>query len=385
MPRTLVTFRTMLVLALLALGSTLPDRSWAAEAASENFTIESGPHQLWVIDNLFTGRSALMDGDTGRLLAVLTGGARLSHMQPISSPDGEEIYVVETHYARTWRGERTDIVAIYDARTLADRGEITIPPKHAWYPPFQSGSSALSDNGRFLAAFNLTPATSVTLVDVRERTFLREVGTPGCSMVFAAGDRRFAMLCGDGSVLVLALNEDGSQVTHSRSKPFFDPVRDPVTEKGARFRNSWVFASFEGFLHEVDVASDPPRAKAPWPLFTDSERADRWRIGGKQHLAVNESLGLLYSLVHQGGPDSHKDPGNEIRVYDLASRKQVRRIELQEVEEGVEMIGVSRDANPVLFTAGGFPLLVSVYDGQTGAHLRNLPRPSLVGTWLEIP
>jgi len=29
------------------------------------------------------------------------------------------------------------------------------------------------------------------------------------------------------------------------------------------------------------------------------------------------------ALVHQGGPETHKDPGTEIWVYDLASRRKV--------------------------------------------------------------
>jgi methylamine dehydrogenase heavy chain len=331
------------------------------------------------------GRSALMDGDTGKMVGVLSGGARWSHLQPIHSPDGKQIYAVETHYSRTWRGDRTDIVAVYDSQTLEDLGEISIPAKHAFYPPFQSGSSALADGGRFLAAFNLTPATSLSLVDVKSQKFLSEVETPGCSMAYAAGDRQFAMLCADGSVLVVSLNEDGTKVTRRRSQPFFDPISDPITEKGARHGGSWVFASFEGYLHEVDVTSNPPRGLTPWSLFTDDERADQWRVGGKQHLAVNEPHGLLYSLVHQGGPDTHKDVGSEIWVYDLKSKKKLMSIKIEKPEDGLEMIAVSKDENPILFTAGGFPLLVSVYDARTGVHLRNVSRPSLVGSWLEIP
>ena len=69
MSRTLVILRAMLVLALLASGSTRSDQSRSGASGPDNFTIESGPHQLWVVDNLFTGRSALMDGDSGKMLA----------------------------------------------------------------------------------------------------------------------------------------------------------------------------------------------------------------------------------------------------------------------------------------------------------------------------
>ncbi|MEE9280620.1 MAG: amine dehydrogenase large subunit, partial [Myxococcota bacterium] len=143
---------------------------------------DPGPHRVWVTDSFLLGRSALMDGDTGTFLGMLSAGK--GHIVPVFAPDGDEIYLVETHFARTWRGERTDVVAVYDGRTLGDRGEIAIPPKRANYPPHAAGSVALSDDGRFLAVFNLTPATSVSLVDVRARSFLREVATPGCSLVY---------------------------------------------------------------------------------------------------------------------------------------------------------------------------------------------------------
>ena len=39
-----------------------------------------------------------------------------------------------------------------------------------------------------------------------------------------------------------------------------------------------------------------------------------------QHLAVHQKSGRLYSLMHQGGPDTHKEPGTELWIYDLARR-----------------------------------------------------------------
>jgi len=123
---------------------------------------------------------------------------------PLFSPDHREIYLAETYYARGVRGERTDVVTVYDATTLRPLAEIGIPPHRAeWYPG--NGANALSDDGRFMAVFNLTPATSVSVVDVRARHFTAEIATPGCAVVYAAGPRRFVMLCANGGLLSVTL------------------------------------------------------------------------------------------------------------------------------------------------------------------------------------
>ena len=390
-------WRLTLVSMLLASAAVLPSGSWADEATT--LTLEpGGPHRLWLTDTIFMMSSTLFDADTASQLAMLTGGARWSHVKPFFSPDGAEIYNVETHYDRTWRGKRTDIVAVYDGRTLELRDEIQIPPKHALYPAMQVGSSAQSDDGRFLAAFNLTPSTSVTIVDVRKRKVVEEVSTPGCYMVFAGGKRRFMMLCGDGSALVLAVDEKGTTVTRQPSPPFFEPDADPVTERGARLGNTWFFASYDGYLHGIDVGSSPAQPQAPWSLLTDEERAAGWKIGGTQHLAISGPLNLLYSLVHKDSPDkvedfgSRKDYGSAIWIYDMKSKKRVSKIELETPTEeganriigGVHLIAVSPDENPLLYTIGGQPPELSVYEGQSFKFVRKFPTGIRVVVGLDI-
>ena len=81
-----VMFRTVLVLVVLGAGGALPERSWAADEATSLTLDAGGAHRLWVIDNILMVRAALFDGDTGNMLAVLSGGARFSHVQPFFSP-----------------------------------------------------------------------------------------------------------------------------------------------------------------------------------------------------------------------------------------------------------------------------------------------------------
>src|SRR6185436_9944463 len=135
---------------------------------------------------------------------------------PVFAAGQGEIYIAETDFSRGVRGDRTDVVTVYDGRTLAPTAEIPLPPKRAEYFP-GNAASALSDDGRFLAVFNLTPMASLSIVDVRDRRFVSEVATPGCSLVYAAGPRRFFMLCANGAAIVVSLDES-DQATAVRTQ-----------------------------------------------------------------------------------------------------------------------------------------------------------------------
>jgi methylamine dehydrogenase heavy chain len=365
----------------------------------ETLPAAAAPHWVWVAD-LVLQRSALVDLDEGRFLGILNGGyATIAPLFPARRP---EIYVPSTFYSRLTRGERTDVISIFDAISLAATGEIEIPPKRA-IDAVALAHAALSDDERFLAVYNMTPATSLSIVDLEQRVFVGEISTPGCALVYGAGERRFLMLCGDGSALTVTLDETGHEASKQRSEPFFDPERDPVTEKAVRAGDTWIFVSFQGRVHTVDVSGRELRFDEPWSLFGPADREDSWRIGGLQHLAVHAETGRLYSLVHQGPVDTHKEPGSEVWVHDLATRKRRQRIELRNpgltvhgvpIEFGTEwiwpfsglsdwlvdsvlppMVGqilVTQDADPRLVTASQFFGSLGVYDARSGEFLRRV-------------
>jgi methylamine dehydrogenase heavy chain len=362
----------------------------------ERLPLPYAPHWVWVGD-LLQHRSALVDVDDGRLLGMLDSGFGLpQNLFPTRRP---EIYAAETYYSRGTRGVRSDLLTVYDAASLEAEAEVELPPKRA-ISVVPIGQTALSDDDRFAAVFNLTPATSLSIVDVVERRFTAEIPTPGCGLVYAAGARRFVSLCMDGALLLVTLDAEGHELSKARSQPFFDPERDPVTEKGVRVGDRWLFVSFEGFVHAVDLSGAEPVFEEPWSLLDARDREEGWRVGGFQHLAVHRASGRLYSLVHQGGPDTHKAPGTEVWVYDLASRRRVQRIELEypgltflsiplEVgprwswlfdwigrrvfravpELGIDSIAVTQDAAPRLVTASEFSGGLASYDALSGAFL----------------
>src|SRR5690606_38310101 len=173
------------------------------------------------------------------------------------------------------------------------------------------------------------------------RRFVEEIPTPGCSLAYAAGDLRIMMICGDGALLFLSLNSDGSLLDKQRTEPFFDPQKDPITEKGVRVAQTWYFVSFDGYLHAVDTAANPATPAAmfpePWSLIDDGERQDQWRIGGRQLLAVHDSSRTTYVLMHQGDIDTHKTGGTHVWTFDLPTQTKTRGSKL--VSPGITFSG----------------------------------------------
>lgn len=369
------------------------------------------PHWALVAD-LVMQRNALVDLDSGEFLGLISTG--YNSLTAVAPREGGTLYVPETFYSRGTRGDRTDVVTVYDVRELAPLAEVEIPPKRA-INILPTGNATISDDGRFVLVFNLNPGTSVSVVDTRSRTFTAEVALPGCGLVFAAGARRFFSVCGDGSLLVVDLDEAGQPRDVERTPRLFDPEADPVTEKAVRSGDQWLFVSFGGVVHPVDVSGEEIRFGETWSLLSDADREDSWRVGGTQHLAVHPSSGRLFSLVHQGGVDTHKQPGNELWVYDLATRERVQRIEL--VHQGIALLSesfvfgqdwiwpfnglydwllgmlpveiscvmVTRDESPLLVTGSRIGGSLAVYDARSGEFLRRVSSGNLTVERLDAP
>ena len=342
------------------------------------------PHWLWVYDMVYDymtdGRASLIDGDSGRFLGMLSTG--YSFTQLTLPTHHREIYSAETYYSRYTRGTRNDVVTIYSATTLSPIAEIDIPDKRASTIPTPH-NAVLTDDDRFMLIFNLTPSTSVTVVDMQARRFVGEVETPGCSLIYPSGSRRFFSLCGDGSLLNVELDDAGAAVRATRSQPFFDPEGDPLSEKGVRANGVWYFVSFDGLLHRVDARTASPQFALPVSLLSETERADGWRIGGVRHLAVHAASGRLYSIVHRGGgQETRKHPGRQIWVYELASLKRQGTIETR-ADTG--LIALSQDDAPLLFTADVARNAIDVYAADSGDFLRSVEQIGYTPTGIETP
>src|SRR5690606_41855517 len=162
----------------------------------------AGPARAYVSDisiqHIVDGRLHVVDVDTARYI----GQIPLAFAgQAVLSPDRKRIYVSTTYYPRLWRGTRTDVIDIWDAETLSHTGEIPIPERRAQALNYR-GLISVSSDSRWLFVQNATPASSVSIVDLRARRLASEVATPGCwlALPVPSAPNRFATLCGDGTM-----------------------------------------------------------------------------------------------------------------------------------------------------------------------------------------
>lgn len=344
------------------------------------------------------------------MLATIDTNENLGGRAPLTSKERAEFYMVDTVYDRGHYGNRRDYLTIYDTSTLKIKGEVALPVRVA-EASHGVGLVALLDGARFLAVFSTDPSSSVTLIDLNSRSVSGQIETAGCTGVYPTGMVSFVMLCGSGTVTSVAFDARGSVGRLVSSDKFFDAVDDPLTEKGVRDGSRWLFASFDGWLHEVETAGDRPSLAQRWSLFSEAERRAGWRIGGVQHLALHNTTKRLYSLVHEGGPGSHKDAGSEIRVYDIRNHKQIETFAVPGllapflrpfIELGAETtaysilrwllpsmgahsLAVTQDEDPLLFVRHSELGAIGVLDALSGEHLRDLEEAGISGGALVVP
>jgi methylamine dehydrogenase heavy chain len=244
------------------------------------------------------------------------------------------------------------------------------------------GSAALTDDDRFIVIYNFTPAQSLTVVDTKARSFAGEIETPGCALVFPTGPRSFFSICADGSLLTTTLDDAGKMARQQRSDPLFDVAHDPVTEKPVRLGDTWYFVSFDGRIVPVKSGPQGPTLGASWWLTTAAQRKAGWRPGGLQQLAIHAGQNRLYAIMHQGGRDTHKDPGKDIWVYDLASHAQVLTIKTPRLSGAIRLSG---DAHPLLFSTFIDAPTLDVFDPVSGKLLRSIANVGTSPTVLVTP
>lgn len=333
------------------------------------------PHWIWVNDSVFhhmaDGKAFLLDGDRGTMLGMLSTGFGFNGV--LLPRSGAAIFSPEIYYSRGTRGTRTDVVTIYDPRKLSPVGEIPIPPKRASTTPMLA-NTALTDDDRFLLLYNFTPAQSVTVVDTVARKLVGEIETAGCALVYPTGVRDFFSLCSDGTALRVTLNDAGKVATKTRSGKLFEAERDPVTEKAVREGNTWLFVTFTGTVVPVESNAGSLHVGQTWSLLDEQDRKASWRPGGLQHLSLHASTRRLFSLMHTGGDGSHKVPGTEVWVFDLAGKKRTQRFKLK---NPATSIGVTRDAKPLVFGIFADDAQIDIYDGLSGAYLRSITEVGL--------
>ncbi|MDH3641817.1 MAG: methylamine utilization protein MauE [Gammaproteobacteria bacterium] len=352
---------------LIALPSSA--RALEPELASSATAGVPGPHWFYVTD--FSG-IYIFDADSGAMQGKLNGSSY--SLSVASDRARNEIYVPASFYTRRDYGERSDFIVVNDFENLAPVHEIKVPDKLAAIGPGNLGLLG----GRFLAAYNLTPGMSVSIIDVQERKFVTEISTAGCAMVHPTVDGEFMQMCGDGTLQVITLDESGNEAERRRSKRFFDIDEDPVMDYAVPSADGWILVSYEGLIYQAAFAGGIEIGK-PWSLLTEEDVEDGWRIGGDQPLAYNSATGVLAVLMHKGEKDTHKDPGTELWVYDFANRRRGYRLALEAPVSAVEMTSANE---PLLLLLGEGPV-VAVHNATTGRHIRTIKEAGISGWGLQ--
>lgn len=322
-------------------------------------TTELGPPApTWFIVQSASGSGFVFDAADGEMVGTLS----LTPWTPtVRRHSGRaEIYAAETHYSRRYDGERTDVLRVYAHSTLAPVAEIRVPNKIAALNHHYLG--ILSD-GRHVTVFNMAPSQSVTVVDVENRRLAGEISTSGCAMTLPAGERGFLMLCGDGSLQWIGLDERGAEAARSRTEPFFSVQEDPLFDKATPSAAGWQLMSYAGLTMEAVVQDGKIVIGETWSLLGEGDAG--WRPGGGQPAAYHAGHDLLVALMHEGGVDTQDEDGTEAWVFDRGGKRRIGRIEFE------------KPASELLIVEGEEPLLlaaigegVQVFELRTGRSQR---------------
>lgn len=274
------------------------------------------------IQHISDGRIRVFDASSGRFLGMISTAYAGNFT---FNPQRQEVYVATTHLSRSSRGERTDVLEVHDTESLGFKFEVILPPKRAQALNYR-GLVRHNSDGQWVYVQNATPATSITVVDVNQRKVITEVATPGCWGVLPAAThaRRIAMLCGDGKVATLTMDESGQVVDRQLSPKLFDADQDAWFHHAEQIGDHYWFVSFQGQLTQLDVSGPVVRVVRTMPLIDVRSLKQRWRPGGYQLFAVHPSGRYAVVSMHgQGGEGSHKRPAQQLWVYDLQQGKRI--------------------------------------------------------------
>lgn len=377
MQATRITVQSALSLSLLVLGLNNASADLPADTIGQ--TVLAFPpevHRAFIVDVEFesfvAGRVTVIDPDKKRVLGMVpTGFAAPSTL----SHDQKTLYSADIFYSRGTRGTRTDVLTAWDSSTLAPAWELLIPTKRAESLTQRYGLKTSGDD-RFVYVYNFTPSTSVTVVDTQAKSVTAELAIPGCVLNYPIGNRRFASLCGDGSLQVITLNDQGQETARSRT-PFFEPNAEKLNERAVNVGDTYYFTTTTGTVRPVDFSADAPKILPSWSLTTEEERKAGWAPGGWQLMAVAPKLDRLYVLMHDAHePMKWEDPSPLIWAFDLKTHKKVATLQAPVPVWSMQATG---DAKPLLLGAdveGG----LQIFDLKTNKLTGSMPKVAKTAT-----
>jgi methylamine dehydrogenase heavy chain len=277
------------------------------------------------IGHISDGRIRVFDARQGKFLGMVSTAYAGNFTV---NPAAHELYVATTHLSRSSRGDRTDVLEVHDTETLGFKYEVILPPKRAQALNYR-GLVRTNSSGNWVLVQNATPATSITVVDLTQRKVLTEVATPGCWGVLPSATHamRFSMLCGDGKVATVTLNEQGQVTDRQTTAQLFDADLDAWFHHAEQVGDRYWFVSFKGVLTELDVSGPVAVVRQTRSLVNAAAARQGWRPGGYQNFAVDPSGRRLVVAMHaQGSEGTHKRPAQQLWTFDLQSGKRLSTV-----------------------------------------------------------
>ena len=322
---------------------------------------EASPHWVYIMEvvlpYLVSSKVWILDGDTLELKGMSSAGYVATMAL---AKDKSAYYVAETYWSRGARGDRTDVITTYDAKTLNVAGEVVLPKGRFLVVP-KKNNLRLSDDGHYLYSFNMDPAFGLSLIDIKANKYLGEIETGGCSLAYPTGDNTVASICPDGSFAHITIDSSG-QASIENGQPFFDSETDPVFEHAATSRpaKKAFFVSYEGWVYPVAMDGKPVVGER-WKLQGSGDEG--WRPGGWDLATYHAATDRLFVLMHEGGPWTHKQAGAEVWVYQASTGKRLQRVPL---EHHAASVAVTTDDQPLMFALTETASL-QVYDATSYA------------------
>jgi methylamine dehydrogenase heavy chain len=341
-----------LVLAIPVLAGDADDLSADAklQLAESHATATLTPtdqRRLYVLDVAFpaaeAARTYVLDGASGRLEGMFNQAYWPNFAV---SPDGGELYAVDSYWEKHTRGKRSDYIVVRDARTLQVSEDIPLPAGRLLIVSKKYNFDVTPD-GHYGLTYNLAPQTAVTVTDLKARKAVGTIGIPGCGLIFAQGPARFSSLCADGAIDTVSFDESAN-ATIKRAANVFDAKNDPAFEHSGwdKHHQMLYLVTYHGKVIPVNLAGEQAVAGASWSLTSDAERSAGWRPGGWQLTHFHSSKQRLYVLMHQGRDWTHKNSGTEVWEFDATTGKRLQRVKLP---EPAQSIAVSQDADALLY------------------------------------
>jgi len=326
----------------------------------------SAPKPSWVFveRGFVVPGNTIYDTDTGKML----GQVESSHLSDLSlDPAGKVFYVSESIWSKGSRGTRQDMITVYDAATLKLKSEIAIPGR------ILIGSRkynfVIGEAGKTAYVYNLDPASSVNVVDLVKGKFVKKIELPGCASLMPVDGVGFSALCSDGSLATV--KTAGAKPEITRSAPFFSATNDPIFDNFGYNgpKQEAVFVTYTGQVYTAKLGATPTISE-PFSIQAaagvspaDTKPLDvHWYPGARQGVALHSASGLAFVLMHTGEYWTHKEPGTEVWVLDVAAKKVVKRMPL---EEPATAVAVTQEAAPKLILGGENGTLL-ILDAMTG-------------------